>query len=55
MMDDSWIVEKNKFENIPTKMCCDHQMAKLGQNKMGREARGGANIERSTICSFLFK
>jgi hypothetical protein len=30
-------------------------MAKLGEKKMGGEARGGANIERSTICSFLFK
>jgi len=30
-------------------------MAKLGENEMGGEARGGANIERSTICSFLFK
>jgi hypothetical protein len=30
-------------------------MAKLGENKMGGEARGGANIERSIICSSLFK
>jgi hypothetical protein len=52
MMDDSWIIETI---NIPTKMCCNHQMAKLGEKKMGGEARGRANIERSTICSFLFK
>jgi hypothetical protein len=34
------------FENIPTKVCCKHQMAKLGgEKKPGGEARGVANIE----------
>ncbi len=40
---DGWFLEywNNEFENIPTKMCCNHQMAKLGGKKMGGEASGG--------------
>jgi hypothetical protein len=48
MMDDLRIIKKKLFENIQTKVCCKHQMAKLGgggKKKPGGEARGVANIE----------
>ncbi len=41
MMDDSRIIEQNLFEIIPTKVCCKHQMAKLGEKKKKNPWRGG--------------
>ncbi len=41
MMDDLWIIKKYIFENIQTKVCCKHQMAKLGEKKKKKKKPGG--------------
>jgi len=40
MMDDLWIIKKYIFENIHTKVCCKHQMAKLGGKKKKKKPGG---------------
>lgn len=54
MMHDSWIIEKMNLRTSQQKCVATTKWLNWGK-KMGAEARGGANIERSTICSFHFK
>jgi hypothetical protein len=55
MMDDSWSIETMNLRTSQQKCVATTRWLNWGKIKWEGRQGEGANIERSTICSFLFK